>query len=325
MRTKVLLALLTLLTAPGAARAQADARAQTPTLERLRRELRTLEALLDQTVAQVSPPNPGFVLAGAPASRGYLLRGHGVVFVLAPRRLPLPMVTTRMRGRIVFQGSGQASDLRQLEVQVAEFQAQVHREWQALEQSFDEVQARIWAAAPNGASADRRFQVAVPPPGRRPAAEPPDSASPLTPAALEAPPPAPSAPVAPLAPSAPEPPLPPSALEAPAPSFPAPPWIQWSEEAGEAPEPRSPEQVVADTRDALLQTLEGYGHLLTSLSPDETISVVVDFVAGTPFVDDRARAARSLSLRVSKRDLDDRKAGRLSAEELRRRIETTEY
>ena len=82
---------------------------------------------------------------------------------------------------------------------------------------------------------------------------------------------------------------------------------------------------MADTRDALLLALETYGHVLASLPPDEMISVVVDFVAGTPFVDEDARPARSLSLRVRKRDLDDRKAGRLSPEELRRRIETTEY
>ena len=58
---------------------------------------------------------------------------------------------------------------------------------------------------------------------------------------------------------------------------------------------------------------------------DETISVLVDFVAGTPFLDEDARPARSLSLRVRKRDLDDRKAGRLAGEELRRRVEAAEY
>jgi hypothetical protein len=113
--------------------------------------------------------------------------------------------------------------------------------------------------------------------------------------------------------------------EAPVAPVPAPPWTFWSQESAEDGESRAPDRVVADTRDALLLALETYGHVLASLPPDETISVVVDFVAGTPFIDENARPARSLSVRARKRDLDDRRAGRLSPEELRRRIETTEY
>lgn len=323
MRTKLVLVCLTLLTAPEGARAQTDPRGQAASASRLRRELRTMEALLDQAVAQVSPPNPGFVLAGAPASRGYLLSGHGVVFVLAPRHLPLPaLVATRMRGRIVIQGSGQASDLRQLEVHVAEFQAQAHQEWQALEQSFDEIQARIWAGASRGGSVEDPSPLAEPaapdPDGRVPATAPVRATSPRGPVA-----PAPTA--AALAPNPPEPPGLPSAPAAPAPPFPAPPWIQWTQESAEGAEPRDPERLVTDTKDALLQTLESHGQVLTTLPPDEMISVVVDFVAGTPFIDDRARPARSLSLRVRKRDLDERRAGRLSTDELRQRIEITQY
>lgn len=322
MRETLALAFLTLLAAPDGARAQPAPRAQAPEAQRLRRELRAMEALLDQTVAQVSPPNPGFVLAGAPASRGYLLRGHGVVFVLAPRRLPLsPLVMTRTNRVLVFQGSRQPNDLRQLEVQVAEFQAQVQQEWQALEQSFDEVHARIWAVAPDNASPDRPWRAFGPPPGL---------ASSRIPADAEPPPPAPPSPPEvpagnPLPPNPPEAPLPVSAPEAPAPPFPAPPWTLWSQESAEEREPRAPERVVADTREALLLALESYGQVLASLPPEETISVVVDFVAGTPFIEENARPARSLSLRVRKRDLDDRKAGRLSADELRQRIEATEY
>lgn len=312
MSTKRVLVCLTLLAAPEAARAQTDPGGPAASVPRLRRELRTMEALLDRTVAEVSPPNPGFVLAGAPASRGYLLRGQGVVFVLAPRRLPTPpLVATRMRRRIVIQGSGQASDLRQLEVQVAEFQAQVHQEWQALEQSFDEVQARIWAEAARGGGAEEPWPVGGPAPA------PARGAPPSPPAA-----PAPAA--VPLPPIAPEAPGPENPVEAKAPPFPAPPWIQWTQSAENA-EPRDPERVVADTKEALLRTLETHGHVLTTLPPDEVISVVVDFVAGTPFIDEQARPARSLSLRVHKRDLDEHRAGRLSADELRGRIEITQY
>ena len=185
MRAALALGLLSLLAAPEAARAQPAHRPQgQPGQEgqRLRRELRAMEALLDQTVAQVSRPNPGFVLAGAPASRGYLLRGHGVVFVLAPRRLPMsPLAMTRTQQHGHHPGFGQANDLRQLEVQVAEFQAQVQQDWQALEQSFDEVQARIWAAAPENANPNRPWRVVGSRPGPAPAEAPMGAAPPRPP------------------------------------------------------------------------------------------------------------------------------------------------
>ena len=74
-----------------------------------------------------------------------------------------------------------------------------------------------------------------------------------------------------------------------------------------------------------MRALEAHGSLLSSLGPDETVSVVVDFVAGTPFLEEDARPARSLTLRVRKRDLDARRAGTLGADELRSRIEAAEY
>ena len=83
---------------------------------------------------------------------------------------------------------------------------------------------------------------------------------------------------------------------------------------------------MADVRDAVVAALEAYGPGLTSLRADETISVVVDFVAGAPFIDDdEAQPSRSLTLRVRKRDLDDRRAGRLGPEDLRRKVEAAEY
>ena len=56
-----------------------------------------MEALLDTTVEQVSRPNPGFFLAGAPSCRGYLLEGYGFVFVLPARWLPVRSVVVRTR------------------------------------------------------------------------------------------------------------------------------------------------------------------------------------------------------------------------------------
>ena len=106
--------------------AAAPALAQAPEAQRLRRELRAMESLLDQTVEQVSRPNAGFALAGAPSSRGYRIRGSGVVFVLPPRRLPVPaMVLAQTNsGIVVIRGKPGASNLRRAEAQVAEFQRQ---------------------------------------------------------------------------------------------------------------------------------------------------------------------------------------------------------
>jgi hypothetical protein len=311
--------------------AAAPALAQAPEAQRLRRELRAMESLLDQTVEQVSRPNAGFALAGAPSSRGYRIRGSGVVFVLPPRRLPVPaMVLAQTNsGIVVIRGKPGGSNLRRAEAQVAEFQRQAQQEWYELERSFIEVQTLLmraagepvppaWGELPRGVPTD-----AAPVPVSRPEVDSTASAG--------GPPPA-------VAPAAPAPPAAPTPIEAntslpaesgflpQAPSLqpPAPPWIFWDDSAEEA-EDRTPDRVVEDTRNALLQVLESHGHLLTSVPPDETISVVVDFVAGAPFLDDNVRPARSLSLRLRKRDLDEHRAGRLSAEELRRRAETAEY
>jgi hypothetical protein len=51
--------------------------------------------------------------------------------------------------------------------------------------------------------------------------------------------------------------------------------------------------------------------------------VAVDFVPGSPFV--MARPQRTLVVRVRKKELDDRAAGRIAPEELHRRIEYVEY
>jgi hypothetical protein len=130
---------------------------------------------------------------------------------------------------------------------------------------------------------------------------------------------APSAPAAPATPSVPA--RPPAGPLAPAGA----PWRYWVEDSGDDREARTPERVVADTREAVVRALEEHSGLLTSLGPDETVTVVVDFVAGTPFLEEDARPARSLTLRVRKRDLDARRAGSLAAEELRSRVEAAEY
>jgi len=133
------------------------------------------------------------------------------------------------------------------------------------------------------------------------------------PASATAPPPVP-APPAVVAPMPPEPP-----------DAPPPPWRFWfdvssEDDAAEPPSP-APSSVMTAARDGLAAGLESYARPLASLGPDEFISVAVDFVADRP---PRAQATRTLLARVRVRDLTDHQAGRLSAADLRRRVEFDE-
>jgi hypothetical protein len=285
--------------------------------------------MLGQSVERVSSANPGFVLAGAPSCRGYLLKGYGLVFVVPPRRLPLhPGTVARARvgapGRapwpdevvVVSRSARRDPELRELEAQVEAFQREAAQHRAEAERAFDEMTRALWTRL---AEADRSTRVVVAP-------------APPSPELSEPPPAAPAAPPEPAVPpaSAPDAPSParPTSLPLPAaardPLTPAP-WVLWTESGLEAGDGRAPERVVADVREAVVTALETHAPLLSSLRPEESVSVVVDFVAGTPFLDEGARARRSLTLKVRKRDLDERGSGRLSAEELRRRVEAVEY
>ena len=285
---------------------------------RLRDELRAMEALLDSTVEQVSRPNPGFFLAGSPACRGYLLKGYGFVFVLPARWLPVrsaglrsrrpPAHGTTSESVIVISAGRRDPGLRDLERQVEIFQQEAERQRAAAERDFEEMTRELRSRLAKGDAAwgDGSQNSDLPvlaPVAPTQAPEPPAPAKPPTPPAPGAAPPPP--PVGPLSPAA--------------------PWRHWVEREPEDPEDKGPERLVADVRDAVIAALEAHGPSLTTLRPEEAISVVVDFVAGAPFLDDEERPARSLTLRVRKRDLDDRRAGRLTPEELRRRVEAAEY
>jgi hypothetical protein len=326
------LLLLYLAALPGLAGA-----AEGPDPLRLRDELRAMEALLDSTVEQVSRPNPGFFLAGSPSCRGYLLKGYGFVFVLPARWLPMrQQADQRLRrpparrgnsteGMVMISGDRPDPRLSAIERQVEIFQQEAEQQQAEAEREFEQVtrelRARLLAA--QAAWGDVPPSPVLPvlataPPSvpESPAAEPP---APAVPAAPPAAPPVPAKPPAP-ADSAVVPAPPPVG-----PVRPPAPWLSWAEREPQDPEDKGPERLVGDVRDAVIAALEAHGPSLLSLRPEETISVVVDFVAGAPFLDDETRPARSLTLRVRKRDLDDRRAGRLSPEELRRRVEAAEY
>jgi hypothetical protein len=134
---------------------------------------------------------------------------------------------------------------------------------------------------------------------------------------LAAPPSAPGPPAAAAAASAPEAPPAPEAPMGPAP------WQYWFsiDEPGDG---RTGEAVVRDVKAAVTALLEKQGGQLRDLRPEEYVAVAVDFVA-RPLVVGSSRAQKTLVVKVRKRDLDERRAGRLGAEALRQRIEYAEY
>jgi hypothetical protein len=102
---------------------------------------------------------------------------------------------------------------------------------------------------------------------------------------------------------------------------PIPPWRFWFE--GEEPEEPASRAGGLDVRSAVTDVLETQG-LPLKLQPEEFVVVVVDFLPRSAFAT-RTRPARTLVVRVRKSELDARAAGRLAADELRKRIEYSEY
>lgn len=128
-------------------------------------------------------------------------------------------------------------------------------------------------------------------------------------------------PPSPLLIPVPSPPAPPAA-QGPHPPPPLPPWRFWFD-SEEQEEPRSAEIVIRDVRSTVTDVLENHGPPLR-LRPEEFVAVVVDFLPRSAFAT-RTRPARTLVVRVRKRELEDRAAGKLASDELRRRIEYSEY
>jgi hypothetical protein len=75
---------------------------------------------------------------------------------------------------------------------------------------------------------------------------------------------------------------------------------------------------------AVAATLESQGPRLRGLGADECVAVAIDFLPTGVFMS-QARPVHTLVIRARKQDLDARQAGRLTAEEFRRRLEVTEY
>jgi hypothetical protein len=86
---------------------------------------------------------------------------------------------------------------------------------------------------------------------------------------------------------------------------------------------RTGEAVIRDVKAAVTSMLERQGAALHQLRPDESIAVAVDFVPR--LAGGGRRAQKTLVVKARKRDLDQRRAGRLGADEFRQRIEYAEY
>ncbi len=299
-----------------------------------REALEELEAFLDRAVAQVSRPAPGIVLGRAESARGYHLPGYGAVFVLAPRALfrggsllairPRTAPPGRGRVRPTFETrverdrtgkemaarehpvtdvanpatgeSLEVDEILAIEQQVLEFQRETEATRQSAEIEFERL------------SRDLRNRLAVSPAATKPAGP---SGVPIPPGAVASPA---------------SPPAPPSAMAFPPGAegpFTPPPWLSWFMTEG-PPDDRPPDTIVADVRAAVIATLGSEGARLRGLSNDECVAGAIDFVPVGVFVS-QARPARTMLIRARKPDLDARRAGKLSAEELQGRVEVSEY
>jgi hypothetical protein len=279
-----------------------------------RADLERFEWELDRAVRKVSRPSAAPILGGAEACRGYHINGYGALFVLAPRTLPVrprsahesppqpavapppPALRARLekaeaeRRRKARMPSDKetADDLLALEAQVAALQRAAETAREEAEVALEETTREL----------HRRL-----------------IASTLGAPEMPLPPGAPATPAAPALPAVPSAPgqIPPP---------PIPPWRFWFE-GEDAEEARTPERVVQDVRSAVTDVLETQGPPLR-LGAEEFVVVVVDFLPRSAFAT-RTRPARTLVVRVRKRELDLRAAGQLAAEDLRQRIEYSEY
>lgn len=92
----------------------------------------------------------------------------------------------------------------------------------------------------------------------------------------------------------------------------------------EAEDTRTPDQVEKDVNDSLITSILEDSSLLKTLQPADMITVSVELVSRPqPWV--RAKPARTLIVRAQKGDLDAFTAGKLSKDDLLKRVQTKAY
>jgi hypothetical protein len=318
-----------------------------------RAELGRLRQTLETSVRRVSRP---LAASLATPPQVYRLKGYGSVLVLSPRMLPVRRAATDPEGQALAQAvRGLEESLAR--VRSAELREQIQASLQALRRTEARragepgrvvVRREISDAEANVLGLPEQIQLAV---GedpeltrhfqlmqeqadafRREAELMMAQAERELWVRLQAPrPPSPpgalvSAGPPPVPPAAPSAPAPPTPLVAPAPRVPeppetpgAPPWRYWVETGEEADGPgdtRSEEALFEQVREAVVAGLEAHRGPL-SMPGQEYLVAAVDFVARNS---GRRRVARTLVVRARAGDLAERRAGRLSAADFRKRI-----
>jgi hypothetical protein len=275
-----------------------------------RDDLERFEWALDTAVRKVSRPSAAPILGGAAACRGYHINGYGALFVLAPRALPVRQRSAHESPPRVAVATPAPALRARLEKLDAERRRKARHpgENESAREDLLALEAQVAALQRAAETAREEAELALEETTR-------ELHRRLLSSTLGAP-------------ETPPPPSPPPGvpLEAPAagqlPPPPVPPWRFWFE-GEEAEEARSPERVVLEVRSAVTDVLERQGPPLR-LSPDEFVVVVVDFLPRSAFAT-RTRPARTLVVRVRKKELEARAAGQLAPDELRKRIEYSEY
>jgi hypothetical protein len=251
--------------------------------------IEAVEAQLTRAVDRVSLPHAAQLLGRVESARGYRLPGYGLVLVLTPRMLP--------------GGEGQVYVLRGAPPKHRRLRVERRSSttgeatWTVNDEEIETLERQVLVLQHETEAA------------RRAAEEDLDRI--VEDVRVRVAPPVPPAP-----------PAPPSPAEAPLPPAP-PPWKFWFE-TGTPEEKRSPETVVADVRVAVIDTLAAQDESLVGLAGDERVTVAVDFVPGGLFAA-QARPEKTLVVTARVRDVRARARGSITPEELRRRVEVTEY
>jgi hypothetical protein len=260
-----------------------------------REQMQSLERYLERAVAEVSVSHAGILLGRTDSSRGYRLPGYGIVFVLTPRALPGQETVYVWSDHPRKERARPGPDREERVLPTTEEDDIEALERQVLIlQHAAEAHRRAAEEDHERIVRDIRIRLARPPEeehtGRE--AEPEDEAAPLPAGDLTVfPPPAP--------------------------------WSFWFDTPRTGDE-RTPERVVADVREAVIEALESRGGAVPGLEADEFVTVAVDFVPGELFAAHQ-RPTRTLIVRARQKDLAARGRGAMAAEELRARVETIEY
>jgi hypothetical protein len=292
-------ALLTALLVPASAAPQAAEQDPRP-------DLRAFEAVLDRAVSQVSRVSMSPFLPGVESCHGYHLPGYGAVFVLPPRAFPRNKRLLTARGRFGATSprapitavpeppdreAGDPSSPPDKAGRDAAHDATPARgrrsEPDAIESELRKVEQQVEAFQRDAEAANRLAEEQLEAIARELRVRMEIAGSPE------------------------------------AQAVPAPPWRFWFETT-EPEDLRTPNRVLNDVRAAVTEALQTAGPRLRVVRPEEFLVVAVDFVAGGGFVDPSG-PQQTLVVRVKKKDLDDRAAGRVSSEELQKRIEYMTY